>query len=84
MVENHWHSLLAVTGRKCETLVSDMLHDHSEHLLIQQNPQQLAGKAMVPDSVKCCCQIDYMAPTFFLALKESSIFCVDKTTLFHG
>ena len=29
------------------------LNDHSDHVLIHQKPQQLAGKAMVPDNVIC-------------------------------
>ena len=43
--------LLAVTGSKVETSVLDKLHDKSNYVLIRQKPQQLAGKATVPDSV---------------------------------
>ena len=48
-------AVLEVTGSKDETLISDKLHDHSDHVLIQKKAQQLARKATVQDSVICCC-----------------------------
>ena len=47
-----------VTGNKGKTSVSDKLHVSSDHVFIRQKPQQLAGKATVPDSVISSCQID--------------------------
>ena len=48
---------LAVTGSKGETSIPDKFHDHTNHVLIREKSQQLAGKATMPDSVICSCQI---------------------------
>ena len=37
--------------------VLDELHDHTDHVPIMQEPQQLAGEAAVPYCVVCCCQV---------------------------
>ena len=71
-------ALLAVTVSKGKTLVSDEPHDHSHHVLIQQKSQQFAGKAMVPNSIICCGQIDKY--DIDLSFKESSMFWVSKIT----
>ena len=63
--------IAAVTNSKSEASVSDQLHYHSDYVLIRQKSQQLAGKATVPDSVICSCQVDNTV--FFLASKESSM-----------
>ena len=34
------------------------LHIHTNHVLVRQKPQQLAGEATVPDSVIGSCQVD--------------------------
>ena len=39
------------------TPVLDELYDHTDHVPIRQEPQQLSGEAAVPDSVIFCCQI---------------------------
>ena len=48
---------LAVTGGEGETSIPDKLHDHTNHMLVREKPQQLTGEAAVPDSVVCSCQI---------------------------
>ena len=67
---------LAVTGSKGETSIPDKFHDHTNHVLIREKSQQLAGEATMPDSVIST----NTAPGFFFASKESSMFCVCKTT----
>ena len=62
-------ALLAVTGNKSKTLVLDKLHDHSDHVLIWKKPHQLAGKAMMPESVISNCQIKKYGTSFLLSLK---------------
>ena len=59
------------------------LNDHSDHVLIHQKPQQLAGKAMVPDNVICCCHIDKYGTglCFKRILKEFSMFNWSKEQL---
>ena len=73
-------ALLAVTGSKGETSVFDKLHNHFDHVLIRQKPQQLASKTTVPDSVISSCQIDKYSISLFLTSKESSMFWVSRTT----
>ena len=48
---------LAFTGSKGETAIPDKFHDHTNHVLIQEKSKQLAGEAMMPDSVIGSCQI---------------------------
>ena len=48
---------LAVIGSKGETSIPDKFHDHTNHVLIREKSQQLAGEATMPDSVICSCQI---------------------------
>ena len=50
-------ALLAVTGSKGKTSDSDKLHNHFIYVFIRQKSQQLAGKAIVPDSVVCRCHV---------------------------
>ena len=49
---------LAVASCKGEASVADKLHNHTNHVLVRQKPQQLAGEATVPDSVIGSCQVD--------------------------
>ena len=72
-------ALLAITSGEGETSMSHKLQDHSNHVLIWQKSWQLAGKAMMPYSVKSYCQVNKHSTDFFLASKESLIFCVSKT-----
>ena len=58
-------ALLAVTGCKGETLVSDKLHDHFDHVHIPKKPQQLSDKAMVQDTVISRCQNENTTQSFF-------------------
>ena len=60
----------AVNGSKSETLISDKLHDHFDHVLIRKKSQQLAGKATVPDSVISSCQIDKYGTGLLFSLKR--------------
>ena len=49
---------LAITGGEGEASILDKFQDHPNHVLIRQKSQQLAGEAMVPDSVTSFCQVD--------------------------
>ena len=40
------------------SVVKDQLHNHTNHVLVRQKPQQLAGEATVPESVIGSCQVD--------------------------
>ena len=57
--------MLAVTGSKGETSVSNKLHDNSDYVLIRKKPQQLAGKTTVLNSVISCSQIDKYSTGLF-------------------
>ena len=50
-------ALLATIGGKCKAPVLDKLHDHSYHVFVWQESEQLAGKVAVLDSVISRCQI---------------------------
>ena len=60
--------MLAVTGSKGKTSVSDKLHDHSDNVLIRQKPQQLAGKATLPDGR--CFLVPWDVSTSVIVLKH--------------
>ena len=44
-------ALLALTGGEDEAFISDNLQNHTNHVFIRKQSQQLAGEAAVPDSV---------------------------------
>ena len=49
---------IAVASCKGEASVADQLHNHADHVLVRQKPQQLAGEATVLDSVIGSCQVN--------------------------
>ena len=77
MSEPAWVAVTAVQG---EASVPNKFHDHSDHVLVRQKFQQLSGDATMPDNVISSCQIDKHGTGLFFASKESSMFCVSKTT----
>ena len=64
-------ALLAVSGNKGENSFLDKFYDHSDHVVIQQKSQQLAGKTTMADSVIFRCQIEKFTkkPRCFLLRK---------------
>ena len=60
----------AVTCSKDKTSVSDKLRDYSDLVLIWQKPQQLAGKATVPDSAISSCQIEKYGTDLLLSFER--------------
>ena len=61
---------LAITGGEGEASILDKLQDHPNHVLIRQKSQQLAGEAMVPDSVKSFCQVHKYGTGLLLSFKR--------------
>ena len=61
---------LAVTSVKDEASVPNKFHDHSDHVLVRQKCQQLAGEAMAPDSVISACEIDKHGTSLLFCLKR--------------
>jgi len=51
----------AITGGTSEAAIANNLHDHSDHVSIRQQPQQLAGEAAVRYSVVGCCEVDKLS-----------------------
>ena len=80
MIPEEGRSSSGVAGSKDETSVSDKLYGHSDHVLIRKKPQQSRGNVTVPAVSYAAVILTNTAPEFFLALKESSMFWVNKTT----
>ena len=66
-------AVLALTGSKDETSVSDKLHDHSDYVFIQHKSQQLAGKITVQT-------VSYATDKSTNWQQKSKIFSVNRMT----
>ena len=71
------HALFATTGVERKAPVLDKLHDHSYHVFVRQESEQLAGEATVPDSVISRCQF-----AFYFFLLQNSPKCFGSAKLF--
>jgi len=47
-----------VSDGEGEAAIANYLHDHTNHVSIKQQSQQLAGEAVVPYNVIGCCEVD--------------------------
>ena len=61
---------LAITGGEDEAFMSDKLQDYPNHVLVRQKSEQLAGAAVVSDSVISRCQVDKHGTGLLLYLKK--------------
>ena len=61
---------LAVTSGQSGASVPNKFHDYSDHVLVREKSQQLAGEATVPDSVISSCQIDKHCTSLLFFLKR--------------
>jgi len=50
--------LFPISSGKVETAITNHLHDHSDHVSIRQQLQQLAGEAAITYGVVCSCEVD--------------------------
>ena len=72
-------TLLAITDGENKASISDKLRDHSDHMLTWEKSKLLAGETAVSEIVISRCQAEKNDISFFLASKESLMFCVIKT-----
>ena len=61
---------LAVTSGHGEASVPNKLHDHSDHMLVRQKSQQIAGETTALDSVISSCQTDKHDTSLLFCLKK--------------
>ena len=75
---------LAITGGENEAYILDKFQNHLDYVLIREKSQQLAGEAVVADSVKSFCQVDKHGTVLFLSLKKVLNILREQNGLVNG
>ena len=58
-----------MTIGKGKTAIIDKPHHHLDHVPIEQESKELAGKVSMPYGVVCCCEVDNHSTDFLFIVK---------------